>query len=475
MHAPDTDAASQPSTPHPSATGEPQPPPAAATDPLTSSAGSDPTVGFVPAIPTAPPRRMPVVVVALAIVVLLGGAGLFMAGYTFGQRQASTPGTPIDREQAFAPFWDAYEAIIQRYAGGEVDHGKLIEGAIRGMIGALDDPYSSYLTPEEYRNSLQGISGQFEGIGAEIGTESTSPGEADCATLGDDCRLLVIAPLEGSPAQKAGLDSGDLIVAVDGATVDGMTVDQARERIRGDKGTEVRLTIVRDGGRPFDVTIVRDVIAREEVIHDVLADGTVGYTKLTGFSEHAADVLAEEVRKDVEGGRTRLILDLRRNPGGFVTAARKVASQYIGEGVIFWEERADGTQQPTSATGDGAATDPSIELVVLIDAGSASASEIVAVALRDHERATLVGQTTFGKGTIQTWEELAGGNGAMRLTIAKWLSPDKHWIHREGVRPDIVVPVPADTPANADPVLDRALDLLADSRASSLPTLRRAA
>ncbi len=426
------------------------------------------------AIPTAPPRRLPVVAIALAIVALLGGAGLFMAGYTFGQRQADTPGTPVDREQAFAPFWDAYHAIIQRYAGGEVDHGLLIEGAIRGMIESLDDPYSSYLTPEEYRDSLQGISGQFEGIGAEIGTESSSPDETDCATLGDDCHLLVIAPLEGSPAQKAGLEPGDIIVAVDGATVDGLTVDQARDRIRGDKGTEVRLTIERDNGRPFDLTIVRDVIVQEEVIHRVLAEGAVGYTKLTGFSEHAADVLAEEVRNDVEAGRTQLILDLRGNPGGFVTAARKVASQYIGEGTVFWEERADGTQEPTSVTGDGAAIDPSIELVALIDEGSASASEIVAVALKDHDRATLVGQTTFGKGTIQTWEELAGGNGAMRLTIAKWLSPDKHWIHRDGVEPDVVVRIPDNAPADADPVLERALDLLAESRETSV-SLRRAA
>jgi carboxyl-terminal processing protease len=277
----------------------------------------------------------------------------------------------------------------------------------------------------------------------------------------------VIAPIEGSPAQKAGLRAGDIIVAVDGSSVAGLTVDQARDRIRGDKGTEVRLSIVRDGGAPFELTIVRDVIVQQEVIHRVLDAGAVGYTKLTGFSEHAADVLAEEVRKDVDKGRTKLILDLRGNPGGFVTAAKKVASQYIKEGPIFWEERADGTQEPTSATGDGAAVDPAIQLVVLIDQGSASASEIVAVALQDHDRATLVGQTTFGKGTIQTWEELAGGNGAMRLTIAKWLSPEKRWIHREGVHPDVAVEVPADNPRSSDPVLDKALEILADETAAA--------
>jgi carboxyl-terminal processing protease len=431
-------------------------------------------VGAVSA-PAPARRRLPVVGIALAIVIVLGGGGLFLAGYTFGHRQGETPGTPVDQEQAFAPFWDAYHAIVRRYAGGEVDHQKLIEGAIRGMIGSLDDPYSSYLTPEEYRDSLQGISGQFEGIGAEIGTQSSDGTTSDCATLGDSCRLVVIAPLEGSPAQEAGIEAGDVIVAVDGSTVDGLTVDQARDRIRGDKGTEVVLSIVRDGDPAFDLAIVRDVIVQEEVVHRVLARGAVGYTKLTGFSEHAADVLAEEVRKDVEAGRTQLILDLRGNPGGFVTAAKKVASQYVKEGPIFWEERADGTQEPTSASGDGAATDPAIELVVLIDAGSASASEIVAAALQDHERATLVGQTTFGKGTIQTWEELAGGNGAMRLTIAKWLSPDKRWIHGDGVQPDVAVTVPDSTPDGVDPVLDRALELLRDGSQAAAGALRAAA
>jgi carboxyl-terminal processing protease len=459
MHPTDTDPTPRPAAGPGSEPGPVLPDPGQRT--LTGSADDlyRAAVGPV-AFPSPTRRRLPVVGIALAIVIILGGGGLFMAGYTFGHRQAETPGTPVDQEQAFAPFWDAYHAIIRRYAGGEVDHQKLIEGAIRGMIESLDDPYSSYLTPEEYRESLQGISGQFEGIGAEIGTQTSDGSESDCATLDTSCQLVVISPLEGSPAQKAGLRAGDVIVAIDGSNVNGLTVDQARDRIRGDKGTEVRLSVVRDGAKPFEIPIVRDVIVQQEVIHRVLDRGAVGYTKLTGFSEHAADVLADEVRKDVDEGRKKLILDLRGNPGGFVTAAKKVASQYIKEGPIFWEERADGTQEPTSATGDGAAVDPAISVVVLIDQGSASASEIVAAALQDHERAMLVGQTTFGKGTIQTWEELAGGNGAMRLTIAKWLSPDKRWIHREGVQPDVAVEVPADQPRSADPALDKALEIL---------------
>jgi carboxyl-terminal processing protease len=438
-------------------------------DPTTESAASAATppvtapydLALTPVtVPGRPPRRLPVVGIALAIVIVLGGGGLFMAGYTFGERQAETPGTPAGQEQAFQPFWDAYHAIVERYAGGDVDRQKLVEGAIRGMIEALGDPYSSYLTSEEYRQSLQGINGQFEGIGAEIGTKAADGSTTECATLGADCRLVVISPLSGSPAEKAGLRAGDAIVAVDGSTVDGLTVDEARDRIRGDKGTEVRLSVVRDGGAPFELAIVRDVIVQQEVIHQVLDAGAVGYTKLTGFSDHAADVLAEEVRKDVEAGRMKLILDLRGNPGGFVTAAKKVASQYIREGPIFWEQSADGTQEPTNATGDGAAIDPAIKLVVLIDQGSASASEIVAGALQDTGRATIVGQTSFGKGTVQTWEELAGGNGAMRLTIARWLTPEKHWIHGIGITPDVAVPVPDSAAAGEDPVLDRAIAIL---------------
>lgn len=468
MH-PSNDHATDPAAP--TATSHPAPP----TDPPT---GEMPGHGLydLPLTPvTVPgrlPRRLPAVGIALAIVIVLGGGGLFMAGYTFGQRQAETPGTPAGQEQAFQPFWDAYHAIVERYAGGDVDHQKLVEGAIRGMIEALGDPYSSYLTSEEYRQNLQGISGQFEGIGAEIGTRAADGSTASCATLGPDCHLVVISPLAGSPAEKAGLEAGDAIVAVDGSTVDGLTVDEARDRIRGDKGTEVRLSVVRDSGEPFEIAIVRDVIVQEEVIHRVLDAGAVGYTKLTGFSDHAADVLAEEVRKDVEAGRKKLILDLRGNPGGFVTAAKKVASQYLREGPIFWEQSADGTQEPTNATGDGAAIDASIELVVLIDQGSASASEIVAGALQDTGRATLVGQTTFGKGTVQTWEELAGGNGAMRLTIARWLTPEKRWIHGVGITPDVNVPVPDGTAAGEDPVLDRAIAIL-DRPAADRPSADR--
>jgi carboxyl-terminal processing protease len=330
------------------------------------------------------------------------------------------------------------------------------------MIDALGDPYSSYLTSDEYRDSLQGISGQFEGIGAEISTE-TADGTQGCSVLGPDCRLVIVAPLEGSPAQAAGLRSGDYVLAADGIAFDGLGIDAARDRIRGPKGSVVTLTVQRGTAEPFAMEITRDIIEQEEVVSRDLADGSVGYVRLNGFSDRGATELSDAVRAHVDAGRSALILDLRGNPGGYVTAARAVASQFIGSGVIFFEEDAAGNRVATEATPGGAAIDPALRLVCLIDGGSASASEIVAGALQDAGRATLVGQTSFGKGTVQQWQELTGEGGAFRLTVARWLTPDGRSIHDVGIAPDIVVPLPADTVAGDDETLDRALELLAGS------------
>ncbi len=330
------------------------------------------------------------------------------------------------------------------------------------MFDAIGDPYSSYLSPDDFEATLQGISGQFEGIGAEIGTVDDAGETSDCSTLAPDCQLVVVAPIEGSPAEKAGIRPGDIVVAVDGSTLDGLTVEDARNRIRGRKGTQVTLTIRREGqSAPQEVRITRDVIVTQEVIERDLAGGEVGYVRLTGFSESGANEFAREVAEDVEAGRKKLIIDLRGNPGGYITAARKVASEFVAEGPVFWQEDADGNRRPTDATGEGSATDEEIEVVLLIDRGSASASEIVAGALKDTGRATLVGETTFGKGTVQEWTQLDGAGG-FRLTVAKWLTPNQTWIHTVGVEPDVPVEVPADVGAEEDPALDRALELLGE-------------
>ena len=433
--------------------------------------------GLLPSVAPRATGRMGrgglVLTVALAIVTVLGGGALFLSGYALGQHQVAQPGTPALDDAAFQPFWDVYKAIRERYALGPVDRQALIEGAIKGMVEAVGDPYSTYLTSEEFRNTLQDISGEFEGIGAEIGTVDAAGKTIDCSTFGPDCRLVVVAPLDGSPALKAGLKPGDVIAEVDGSTLDGLTPDQARDRIRGKKGTTVVLLIERQGVAPFEVTVTRDVIHQREVITKDYADGTIGYLRLTGFSDNGAKAFVEAVKADVGRGQTRLIIDLRGNPGGFVTAARTVASTFVKSGPVFWEEDAQGTQTPTQSLGDGVATDTKIQVVVLIDRGSASASEIVAGALQDTGRATLIGETSYGKGTVQTWIELKDAGG-VKLTVAKWLTPDKRWIHKIGLTPDIAVTVPADNPPDKDPVLDRAIEFLSGSGALST-FLQRAA
>lgn len=437
------------------------PPEPAPPEPYVPGLSSAPVVPIGPVSSgRRPQRNAPVLGLAIAFVAVMAGAALFASGFMLGNRNATQPGTPASDDQLFEPFWNTYQTIVNRYAGGDVDKAKVIQGAIKGMIEALGDPYSSYLSPEDFKQSLQGISGQFEGIGAEIGTVDKAGQTSDCATLGPECRLVIIAPIEGSPAARAGLKPGDVVATVDGSGLDGLTVDAARDRIRGKKGTEVRLTIERKDQAAFEVTITRDIIQQKEVIAKDLADGTVGYIRLTGFSTEGAKGVHTELAADIAAGRKKIILDLRGNPGGFVEAARDVASEFIADGPLFWQEDANGTKTATNATGGGAATDPSIEVVVLVDKGSASASEIVAAALQDRDRATLVGETTFGKGTVQEWTTLEGAGG-FRLTIAKWLTPDQRWIHKVGVTPDVAVTVPADVAAGDDPVLDKALELLA--------------
>jgi carboxyl-terminal processing protease len=439
----------------------------------------------VPAVPTEPvsvpsaaragsSARGPILALAMVVVSVLAGGALFVSGFLVGQRSIEQPGTPAAAEQAFQPFWDSYDAIMKRFALGGETQQSLIDGAIKGMVDSLNDPYSAYLTPEQYSQGLQDLSGQFEGIGAEIGTRNAKGDTSDCTTLGPDCLLVVVAPIEGSPSEKAGVKAGDAIVAVDGTSLDGLTVDGARNRIRGKKGTEVVLTIIRNKAAPIDIKVVRDVIVSKEVIAKDLAGGTVGYIAVTGFSDNSQTKFHDALQADLKAGKKKIVLDLRGDPGGYVTAARAIVSEFVKDGPIFWEQDADGNQVATDATGQGIATDESIKLVVLVDKGSASASEIVAGALQDRKRATIVGETTFGKGTVQQWIQLQNGS-ALKLTIAKWLTPDKHWIHHVGIIPDVPVTTPSDAGPTNDPALDKAVELLTKESASVTGALPRAA
>jgi carboxyl-terminal processing protease len=459
--------------------------PGLATEPTLAATGADPAAAA--AAPSAmrgpaPSRRRAIgsLQVAVAFVALLAGAALFLSGLSLGARLATTPGTPAGEAQLFAPFWDVYDSITKSYVG-EVDRQKLVQGAIDGMIGSLDDPYSSYMSPEELQKAREAIGGEFSGVGAEVTTRPTDASTQTCDTIGPACQLVVVAPIDGSPALRAGIKAGDVISAVDGRTVDGATLDEAIARIRGPKGSTVVLTVVRNGGAPMDVPIVRDAIVTRQVDTRDLAGGAVTYIRLAGFSDNAAGQFTAAVRAAREKGVTKFVVDMRDNPGGLVTAARSVASQFVGDGPIFWEEAADGTQVATNAEPGGAATGADVRVAVLVNGGSASASEIVAGALQDTKRGTLVGEKTFGKGTIQQWVDLSAESGGFRLTIAKWLTPAKRWIHKQGLQPDVLVPAQdagsaASTPTG-DPYIDAALHALdAPSAGAGAPAgLARAA
>jgi carboxyl-terminal processing protease len=457
--------------------------------PMPTGLVDEPVV--MPVFPTSTPserRRGWPFAMSLVLVTVMGGGALFMSGFMVGRDQGRSPGTNVTERQAWQPFWDVYDAVSKRYPLEPIERQTLIEGAIRGMVEAVGDPYSSYLSPEDFKGTLDDISGTFEGIGAEIGAVDAGGNASDCSPFGPDCHLVIIAPIAGSPAEAGGLKPGDVILEVDGSTLDGLTPDEARDRVRGKAGTEVKLRIQRfsapvpvptpagtpgpDGSqapaptpRPrelldeFDVTLVRAKIQRREVTSRELAGGSVGYVHLSGFSDAGAKELREAVKAHVDSGITKIVFDLRGNPGGFLLDALAVASEFIPDGPIYWQEDAQGKQIVSDAKPDGVATSPSIQVVVLIDRGTASASEIVAGALQDRGRAKLIGETSFGKGTVQEWIPL-GDVGGVKLTVSKWLTPDKRWIHRVGLTPDYPVTVPADLPAGSDPVLDKALEVL---------------
>lgn len=401
------------------------------------------------------------VLVALLLVAIIGGAGMFVSGFTLGRLAGATPGTTDADQDLFRPFWDAYNDVSTNYVGAADPH-LLIEGAIKGIFGALNDPFSQYLTEEEYRASLGGISGEFEGVGLEMTTRDAA-GTA-CDSISDTCRLVITRVIRGSPALAAGFQVDDVVLAVDAKTTLGSTLQVVVPTIRGPKGTVVTLTIERDG-QTMDVPVTRDVIQREDVRSELLADGKIGYLKVDGFSAASArdlhDMLAALIDTDhVEG----LILDLRNDPGGYVNAAQQIASEFTSADPLYWEQASTGDPEPQHPNADGVATDTSIPLVVLVNRGTASASEIVAAALQGNHRALLVGSMTFGKGTIQEFKELPGAGG-YRLSVRKWLAPDKTWIHGVGLMPDVVVEPPADEQPPADLVLDRAVQIVLDQLA----------
>lgn len=358
---------------------------------------------------------------------------------------AAPTGQPVDTDQLFEPFWQAWDLVHERYVDQPLDDNLLMQGAIRGMVNALGDPYTGFLTADEYQQANAPLRGEYDGIGAWVDTT----GEF----------LTIISPMEGSPAESAGLKSGDRIIAVDGEAVTGMDPSLVLRRVLGPAGTTVVLTISRDDApAAFDVSIVRQKITITLVSGKML-DNNIAYVQLLQFGERTDRDLRNILRDLMRQNPAGLILDLRNNPGGYLNTAINITSQFIGDGIIMYEEYGDGNRVTFRARSGGLATE--IPLVVLVNEGSASASEITAGAIQDRDRALLVGVKTFGKGTVQALNELDKDTGVVKITIARWLTPNERQLAGEGLEPDIeVVITEEDVEANRDPQLDKAIELL---------------
>jgi carboxyl-terminal processing protease len=398
-----------------------------------------------------------VISIFTAVIVLTGvcSAG-FVAGWFLGpQSKSQSTGVELpllqttseagDTDPLFAPFWEAWQIVHDYYVDQPVDDLSLMQGAIRGMIAALGDQHSSYMDPYEYQDATADLSGEYTGIGAWVNTE----GEY----------LTISEPMPNSPALEAGLEPGDLIVKIDGEDMTGVLPELARRKVLGPAGSTVVLTILREGvEEPFDVSVTRASIKVSSAEGKMLEDN-IAYVKVRTFGENTDKELRAVLKDLMNNEPGGMILDLRNNGGGSLNTAIAIASEFIPDGVILYEEYGDGTRDVHEALQGGLATE--IPLVVLVNEYSASASEVVAGAIQDTDRGALVGTTTYGKGSVQQWIPLSGEQGAVRVTIARWLTPNERLIHEVGLKPDVEVELTEeDFDANLDPQLDAAVEYL---------------
>ena len=377
----------------------------------------------------------------------------FVGSSPYNQPLATPSGasqaTPSNLQTLFSPFWETWNLVHKQYVDQPVDDTKLMRGAISGMLASLGDKHTTYMDPAQYKEANSSLSGAFEGIGAYVDTT----GEY----------LKITSPISQSPAAKAGLQSGDLIIAIDGNSMKGINPELARQKVLGPAGSTVTLTIQRTGvDKPFDVPIVRAKITIASVESKML-DNNVAYVKLNTFGETTTQELKTQLTDLMAKNPKGLVFDLRNNGGGYLQTAVEVASQFIGSGIIVSEKYGDGrpTDQNSAISGGLALNIP---MVVLINEGSASASEIVAGAIQDDGRGKLVGVTSYGKGSVQIWTALSNDQGAARITIAKWFTPKDHTIDKIGLTPDVTATMTKeDYTAGRDPQLDAAVKTLLDS------------
>lgn len=394
-------------------------------------------------------------ITGVALAVLLATAAFF-SGLHIGSDGSGNPGTiwaSSEKEHAvdLSTFWEVWDTLDEKFVTTATSSKSSVEdrvhGAIRGLVESYDDPYTVYLPPKQSEVFEEDISGNFEGVGMEIGMR--------------DDMLTVIAPLPGTPAEEAGIQAGDAITRIDGTTTENMSIDEAVQLIRGEKGTEVVLTVFREGEDDLlEIPVIRDQIDIPTI--DTEERDGVFIIRLYNFSAVAEALLEDALRSYIESGDTKLILDLRGNPGGFLQSSINIASYFLPTGkVIVRENFGDDTDERLyRSQGRTLRQFAPEDMVVLVDGGSASASEILAGALQEHEAATLIGTQTFGKGSVQELVSLDDGS-SVKVTIARWLTPDGTSISEGGLKPDIEVErTIEDREAGDDPQLEAALEFL---------------
>jgi carboxyl-terminal processing protease len=384
------------------------------------------------------------------LVVLLIATTAFVAGFGVGHYVVPPPEAVIaalaDRHRAeFGVFWEAWRIVEDNfYTEDPLDAKTMTYGAIRGMVASLGDRHTTFLEPAQADMFRQDLQGQFTGIGATVGTT-------------DEGYVRIVRPLVGSPAERAGLRPGDIILEVDGVAIEGMDLVQAIMLIRGPRDTNVELLVQQVDGGTRRVVIERALIEVPTTEIRIL-DGGIAYLALWECNARAPREVRDGLSALLESDPSALILDLRGNPGGYLHVAKEVASEFIDRGVLLIERGSDGGETRHDARSGGLATE--IPLVVLVDRGSASAAEIIAGAIQDHQRGVLLGERTFGKGSVQTTERLSDGS-ALQITIRRWYTPDDRQIQGQGLLPDIEVEMTEeDLVAQRDPQLQRAVSLL---------------
>jgi carboxyl-terminal processing protease len=384
----------------------------------------------------------------LAAAVLAGL--IFVAGVQTGQGHFRLVTGGFDSEQKNLPANLDYSSVEQVYDelrtnyDGKLDVEKLLDGLKSGLVAASGDPYTEYMSPKNAKAFQGELNGSFEGVGAQLGKNEAG-------------NIIIVSPIDGFPAQKAGLQPKDVIAEVDGKSTDGWTVDQAVDKIRGPQGTKVKLRVIRGNSEDLTFDITRQEINIPSVESKTL-EGNVGYIKISQFGDDTTELAQQAASKLKQEGVSSVILDLRGNPGGYVDSAVDVASLWLDNKTVL-EEKRDGVTIQTYRS-HGTTSLKGLPTIVMIDEGSASASEIVSGALRDNGAAKLLGTKSFGKGSVQDPHELANG-GLLKVTIARWYTPKGKNIDKEGLTPDIKVDRSADDlKAGRDPQLDAALKQL---------------